>query len=173
MTADQNNLQYCVKGATPILEAHKEGDVHHTFIIGTHMRGKSANLEGEAERLGISYDEMLKRMEPTPEQHEAVRMCREQRKHKEAARLSAVREAFWAGTDDNDSEFDNLHDALISAKIVEEPTPTHVKALFMMLPDTIIGQGIAWGFNDTEVRESIHRFVGENREAVAQRVAAA
>lgn len=130
------------------------------------------NLVGSNLRLhiaGISYDEMLKRLEPTPEQKELSRMQEQDRKNKEAIRLKAVCEAFWQNSDI--SEFDELHDALTGAGIVAEPTPDQIKALFDMLPASIIGQGIAWDFGDTEVRDSIYQYVRENREAVASRVA--
>lgn len=168
---DKNKLIFNRKpGATPIFLDHHDGDVHHTFVIGTTGRGSSRFLEAEAARRGISYDELLKSMEPTPEQKEADRIRQEQRRQKKAARLDAVREAYWASTDE--AEFDYLHDALTIAEIVKEPVSAQVKALFMMLPEEIIGQGIAWGFTDTEVRESIHRFVADNREAVISRVTA-
>jgi hypothetical protein len=89
-------------------------------------------------------------------------------KQKEAARLAAVREAYWVGTEPEYFERSVLRDALVLAEIVAKPLLAQVKALFMMLPGTIIGQGIAWGLDDTEVRGSIHRFVDENREAVRE-----
>lgn len=42
----------------------------------------------------------------------------------------------------------------------------------MMLPGNIIGQGVAWGFNDTEVRESVHSFVEKNRAAIVASISA-
>jgi hypothetical protein len=48
----------------------------------------------------------------------------------------------------------------------EGPTDGHVKALFMMLPAHLIGLGISWGFNDTEVGDAAYRFVDENEEEV-------
>lgn len=167
---DSDNIHFAgPSGETPVF-AIKDGDLHHTLIIGHSGRGRSVLLEAEAQRLGIPYDELMKRMEPTPEQKEAAKRQEEQLRQKDAERLNAVREAFWANSDPDDSEFYALYDALTFAKIVTEPTSAHIKALFMMLPEDIVGQGIAWGFTDTEVRERVHRFVAENREAVAQRV---
>lgn len=88
------------------------------------------------------------------------------------AQLDAVRKAYWAWADGHDSEFYILYDALANAKISQKPTLVQVRSLFMMLPGNIIGQGIAWGFNDTEVRESVHSFVEKNRAAVVASIAA-
>lgn len=147
--------------------------VHHYWIVGTSGQGKSVLLQAEARRLGISYEELLRRMEPTAEQKERARMQEEDEQRAEAARLEAVREAFWNRTPPVRADFNHLHDVLVIAEIVEEPTPSQVKALFMMLPPDIFGSAIAWGFFDTEVRERTYEFVERSRADVVRHVTAA
>ncbi len=48
-------------------------DANNTLVIGTTRRGKSLILQNEADRLGISYDDLLKRLEPSEEQKAKVR----------------------------------------------------------------------------------------------------
>jgi hypothetical protein len=139
------------------------------FIVGTTGRGKSSLLQAEADRLGISYDDLLRRMEPSPEQKEMEQTQWREAQQKQAIRLAAVCEAYWvSSTSTNEST--NMHDALVIADITSSPTLEQQKALFMMLPSEIIGEGIAWGFSDTVVQDSICQFVSDNREAVVERV---
>ncbi len=44
-----------------------EKDVGHTIIIGTTKKGKSSFLQEEATRLGISYDELLNKVDLVPQ----------------------------------------------------------------------------------------------------------
>jgi len=83
---------------TPIFDTTQEGNTHHTMVIGTSGQGKSVLLQAEATRLGITYEELLQRMEPTVEQKERQRMRQDEKRQAEAQRLSAVREAFWQNT---------------------------------------------------------------------------
>lgn len=46
--------------------------IHHWMILGSGQ-GKSVPLQAEAMRLGITYEELLQRMEPTEEQKEQQR----------------------------------------------------------------------------------------------------
>ncbi len=86
-------------------------------------------------------------------------------------RLNAVREAYWNSTPEDSFDLDALHDALLDIEGLESPSRDQQKALFMMLPEAIIGSGISWGFRDTEVRDEIHGFVAKNMEAVVKRIA--
>lgn len=151
---------------TPIAITLGAGEGHHTMIIGTTGQGKSVLLQAEATRLGITYEELLERMEPTAEQKERERMQQEQEDRAEEARLNAVKEAFWANTPDGHHDFDQLHDVLVVTDVAESPAPEQIKALFMMLPADIIGSALAWGFGDTEVRERTYEFVEQNKQAV-------
>ncbi len=151
---------------TPIAITLGAGEVYHTMIIGTSGQGKSVLLQAEAKRLGITYEELLARMEPTAEQKERERMQQEQEDRAENARLNAVKETFWANTPEGHHDLDQLHDVLVVTELSESPTREQVKALFMMLPADIIGSALAWGFGDTEVRERTYEFVEQNKSAV-------
>jgi len=149
-----------------------DGKSEHIMILGSSGKGRSRMLEAEANRLGISYEEMERRLEPTPEQQEKARMRQEERDRHEAQRLDAVRRAYWDNTDKSDLALCVLSDALRAAEIVRVPNIEQQRILFMMLPANVFGQGVAWGFSDTEVRGQIHEFVAENHEAVTQAVSA-
>lgn len=82
-----------------------------------------------------------------------------------AKRLQAVREAYWNNTDEDDHNTDVFHDALTNIGL-NEPTPAHQKSLFMLIPETILGQGISWSFSDTEVRHAIYEIAEENAETL-------
>ncbi|ANN80848.1 hypothetical protein BAU07_26360 (plasmid) [Bordetella flabilis] len=144
----------------------------HFMIIGPTGKGRSQLLQAEADRLGISYEELERRLEPTPEQKERARMRQEEEDRRDAQRLDAVRKAYWVNTDESDSDLYALSDALSAAGIASDPTVEQRRILFMMLPANVIGQGLAWGFSDTEVRGQVHAFVAENRDAVARAVSA-
>lgn len=144
----------------------------HTLVIGPTRKGTSALLQAEASRLGISYEEMERRLEPTVEQKANARMKQEERDRREAARLDAVRQAYWDNTDKAGADLHVLSDALTATGISANPTIQQQRILFMMLPASVFGQGVSWGFSDTEVREQVHAFVAENRDAVAKAVSA-
>lgn len=142
----------------------------HTLLLTPTRKGKSMLVKGEADRLGISYEEMECRLEPTPEQKEKARMRKEEKDRRDAARLDAVRKAYWDNTDKPDSDLSPLVSALDG--IVADSTIEQQRILFMMLPADVFGQGVTWGFSDTEVRGRIYEFVNENRDAVAAAVLA-
>lgn len=159
-------------GPSPLHASMLDGKTEHVMILGSTAKGRSRLLEAEANRLGISYEELELRLEPTPEQKEKARMRQEERNRHEAQRLDAVRLAYWDNTDKSDSDLYVLSDALSVAEIAGEPSIEQQRILFMMLPANVFGQGVAWGFSDTEVRGQVHEFVAENREAVTQAVSA-
>ena len=140
----------------------------HVLVLGTTRKNKNPVFQAEADRLGISYEELERRLEPTAEQKEKARMKQEERDHREAVRLDAVRKAYWDNTDKPDSDLSPLVSALDG--IVSNPTIEQQRILFMMLPADVFGQGVSWGFSDTEVRGQIYKFVEENRDAVAAAV---
>lgn len=144
-------------------------DSYHSLVIGTSGQGKSALLQAEARRLGITYEELLQRLEPSEEQKEQ-RMRQEKEDSAENQRLTAVREAFWHNTPEGHHDLSQLHDVLVVSDIVEEPTAAQIKAFFMMLPADIIGSALSWGFGDTEVRERTYEFVEQNKQAVIEAV---
>lgn len=150
----------------PIFTTAHEGGTYHTIILGPSGQGKSVLLQAEARRLGITYEELLQRLEPSEEQTEQQRMRREEEDRAENQRLTAVREAFWHNTPEGHHDLSQLHDVLVVSDIVEEPTAAQIKAFFMMLPADIIGSALSWGFGDTEVRERTYEFVEQHKQAV-------
>lgn len=157
---------------SPIVSTVHEGGNYHTMILGTSGQGKSVLLQAEAPRLGITYEELLQRMEPTEEQKEQQRMRQEEEDRAENQRLNAVREAFWHNTPKGHHDLNQLHDVLVVSDIAEEPTPEQIKAFFMILPADIIGSALSWGFSDTEVRERTYEFVEQNKQAVLRAIKA-
>jgi hypothetical protein len=93
---------------------------------------------------------------------EKFQLTQEQR---DALRFDAVREAYWEATDPAAGEWSNLQDALRDAGITS-PTTTQCRALFDMLPRTLIGKGIARGFDSHSVRDDILEFAQENRDFI-------
>jgi len=155
---------------TPIFITNKNGNTYHKMIIGTSRQGKSALLQSEARRLGITYEELLQRMEPTEEQKEQQRMRQAEEDRAEEQRLKAVRIAFWQNTPKGHNDLNRLHDVLVVADVVEDPTPEQIKSFFMTLPADIIGSALSWGFSDTEVRERTYEFVEQNKQTVLDAV---
>lgn len=143
------------------------------MIIGTTGQGKSALLMEEVLRRGIPYEQLVKELEPTLEQKERMKKMEEERHSREEARLQAVRDAYWAASNLDDLEFATIHDALVEFCEINDPTNTQSKAVFDLLPAGIIGGGIQWGFDDTEVRDNIYIFVRDNADAVKLAVAGA
>lgn len=150
-----------------------DGNTKHLMIIGSTRKGKSMLLQAEANRLGISYDELERRLEPSVEQKEQMRLREEAEERKEEERLQAIRQAVWDAWSDDGSAFSRLHDAMVSTVMEDSPSQAQMKAVFMMLPATVIGLGVAWGFTDTEVGDDIYRFIEENEDAVRTTLAAA
>lgn len=148
----------------------KDG-TQHTLILGATRRGKSRLLQTEAARLGISYEELERRLEPTDEQKEQMHMREEAEERKEEQRLQAVRQAVWDAWSDDEIAFSRIHDALVSTVMDKSPTEEQLKRVFMLLPATIIGRGVSWGFDDTEVGDDIYRFIEENEDAVQAKLA--
>lgn len=150
-----------------------EATGYDMMIIGTTRGGKSLLLQEEAMRLGIPYEELLSRTKPTDQQiaDQAAKVA--ECNQIDEGRLSAVRRAFWESTPADHTDFDCLHDVLCSFGFegALEPTPNQVRALFMMLPSHILGEVIALGFDDTEVRERIYEFVRQNERGVAESMA--
>ncbi len=138
---------------------------HHTMVLGSTNRGKSAIMQAEAARLGISYDALLQRLEPMAVQREQQRIQQASEERIENTRLDAVREAYWSHTPDVLRDLGSLYDALVDAG-VNDPTPEQIKTVFMMLPADILGLAISWGFSDTEVGDQICQFVSVNKKSI-------
>lgn len=135
--------------AEPIF-ALNHGDLSaHFLIVGTSGRGKSSFGDTE----------------PTEEQRRASAERKAQAERKRQARLTAVCEAYWAGTDPDSAEFSSMADSLLDVFSISV-TREQLKALLLVLPEELVGQGIAWGFDDTEVRDAIYDYVKRSHEKV-------
>jgi|JXWR01.1.fsa_nt_gb hypothetical protein len=144
---------------------------NHFLFLAVTGKGRSVALEVEAKRLGISYEELDRRMAPSDEQREQMMLQEEAEHRKEERRLQRVREAVWEAWSDDEDAFDRLHDALVSTVMDESPTRDQLKAVFMILPAKIIGLGISWSFDDTEVGDEMYQFIQDNKDAVLTRLA--
>lgn len=143
-----------------------EDQSRHLLVVGTSSKGKSSLLEAEAKRLGIPYEELLQRANPTSEKLERDRMRKEEERRMEEQRLMAVRVAFWENTPSDHNDRSTLHDALVIAEVLQDPTAEQVESFFMMLPPDIIGSALSWGLSDTEVRERTYAFAEENKQRI-------
>lgn len=146
----------------------------HMVVMGATGTGRCEILEQIAEMRGITVEELLASEKPSPE----ALSEREQRKNaaraKDQARSKAVREAYWDNTENKRSEFGNLYDCVLEAAgytSFELVTESKVKALLLALPNSIVGQGITWGFGDSVVRDDLHEFCRDNKQIVLQAIA--
>lgn len=77
-----------------------------------------------------------------------------------AVRLRAVKDAFWAASG-------SVKDLSVFAGILEDcagiesPTKSQQRALFDLLPESIVGAGIAHGFDSKRVRTMLAKFAQE------------
>lgn len=148
----------------------KDGVTYHTLVIGQSGDGKSHFLQQEAVRRGISYEELMRQVEPTAEE-KAAALAREQAsRNREEVRDEKIHKAVWdAYAADGDTP-PGLHDALL--EVVDEPCVEQQRVVFMMLPTSLIGKGIAWGFDDTEVGDMIVLWLREHQDKVRAALAA-
>lgn len=87
----------------------------------------------------------------------------EARARKGAARLQAVKDAYWSASSRDD--FGRLHDCLVDyfpGKI----SMLHIKGFLDMVPAPVFGEAIKWSLNDTAVVDSVCVFIEENFDAV-------
>jgi len=155
---------------TPLFTRGKNGFGYHMLMACNSGRGKSALLQAEATRRGITYEELLKQTEPTVEENEQQQLRHDEDHRADERRLGAVREAYWSNISAGDDDLEQLYDVLAMADIVKEPTAEQVKAFFMMFPADIIGSALEWGFSDAAVGERTYEFVMQNKQAVLDRV---
>lgn len=142
------------------------GSGQHFILAGTSGAGRSRL----AEHFGLTTEEMDELLKPSPAQNAEKERRQAAEDHAASQRLQAVREAVWSTRHPNAPDLDVLHDALSCLGLVDEPSDDQQRALFDLLPPDIIGQGIAWGFSDTEVRDSIYTFAEENLQTIAAAV---
>ena len=130
---------------------------HSRFIVGATGKGRSYFLQQCANQEGISYEKMLARDIKLKEEQQ-IKLKREQQM-KDAKRLQMVRNAYWDAS--SEDEFYCIHDS-ISEFCGINPSKEQVKCVFDTLPAGIIGSGIKWGFDDTDVRDNIYDYIRSN-----------
>lgn len=97
-------------------------DPTYSLAVGNVRKGKSAFFEEEALRRGITCEELIEQLKPTPEQREQYQLAQQEKNLLERQRLMAVREAFWQNTPTMHEDLTHLHDVLVETNIVEDPT---------------------------------------------------
>lgn len=90
--------------------------------------------------------------------------------------LTAIKDAYWNNMENEDDLnviYDSLYNFIYPELSVEEferiiKNKELIKKVFYSLPQHIIGNGIRWDFNDTEVRDSIYIHIQDNKEFYKQ-----
>ena len=130
---------------------------YHVLILGHSEKGKSVLTQVlNGTRIGQTLPDGV---DPAP-----APMTPEER------REYALKTTYWATSDP--MEFCNLRDALCHFGNVTEVSDDQQRAFFMALPGTTFGQGVTWGFDDTEVRDDVWSFARDNPAIVANALAA-
>lgn len=140
------------------------------MIVSQSGEGKSFLLQAEAQRLGITYDEMLRRVAPPEDQKDQLIRLQDEADLADMNRLQAVREAYWHNTPEGHRDLNQLHDLLVESGVVGEPTREQIRRVFMLLPAEIIGAALSWGLGDTEERESVYEFLVSNKQLVLEAI---
>lgn len=134
---------------------------HHLFIFGSTGKGHSS-FTGQPQQASL--------FEENSEFYSNQEKIKDSKK---TQRLQNIREAYWLSTLEIDSElfeFSTIHDSLVEFLNIDSPTIEEQKIVFDLLPQHIIGGGISWGFNDTEVRDNIYVFIRENAELIQEKI---
>lgn len=79
----------------------------------------------------------------------------------EDERITAVRNAFWNASPEGVATLEEL-----LWTVMDKPTLAQQKNVFFMLPVHILGQGIAWGFSDSVVRDEILEYLQDNLDEI-------
>lgn len=130
--------------------------VWHTLVFGTTGVGRSgllpqADVDQEFSKEQLVPHYPFKRNETVRENNTL------------SARDKAVREAYWTNSDMY--EFHNIHDSC-REYLDLDLTDAQVKAIFMAMPEDIIGSGLQHGFTDSVVRDDIGEYVRENADFI-------
>lgn len=136
----------------------------HEIIVGKSGNGKSVFLENEAKRLGITYEELLKRGEPTEEQRAAMKAYEQKQAAERKVKEITIRNAIWSTFVEIDLA--ELYDVVKFVFETTEPVKSQAKELFFALVMIIVGNIVSWGLCDTSTRESIWEFAKEYKEGL-------
>lgn len=132
----------------------------HLLLMSTAHGHRSALIETEAQRLGISVAELEQHLAVTPEQLIQAAARDTEDRARQQARLAAVCDAWWAHTPESHPERQALQTVLAQAG-VPRASPDQVRRFLGLLPSHLVGKGVAWGFADTAVREDLLGFAQE------------
>jgi hypothetical protein len=129
---------------------------HHTSILGTTGQGKSTVFPNciIITPNKIEQDEINKK----------IKISQLKRKSKENALDVALKNASLSNIVD-EGELDTIY-CFLHEELNVDIDFSMVSKVFMMLPQQIIGNGIQWGFSDTEVRDSIYVFLENNKSDI-------
>lgn len=86
-------------------------------------------------------------------------------------RLQDVKNAYFNASEID--EFSDISDGISEFCEIDNATPLQIKSVFDLLGESIIGRGISFGFDDTEVRDEIYAFMDANKIAINKAVHAA
>lgn len=138
---------------------------HHIFIYGQSGKGTSTFFNSQPL---TPEEENLKQVKL-----EARNMELKKKREIEEQQLQAVKDAYWKKAleiDPNLYEFCSIYDSLVEYLNIDEPTDEQLKIVFNMLDRHTIGQGISWGFSDTEVRDNIYVFIKDNVSKIQEKL---
>ena len=135
----------------------------HNIIVGHSGKGRSTLIQQMADQQSMTYKKMERRCQPTEAQ---IQHRKQEEKASQLAsqkRLQMIRDAYWNGSDE--SEFYDLHDTIVDFLNIA-PTKEQVRAVFNLLPSSIIGGAIQWGMDDTEVRDQTYVYIQDNKQLI-------
>lgn len=85
----------------------------------------------------------------------------------EAKCLEAVCNAYWATMTAESASIRALGQVLESTLRISEPTVNQMESLLFLLPAHLVGQAVAWGFDDADVRLQVCEFIEDSRDELA------
>lgn len=165
MTMQQTAPVLILLGNTDTHQAScQEADV---LTVGMTRRDKRQLLKAEADRLLISYPDLLDLMAAAVHERAKVQAQAEQsRITDDHPPHAVVRQAYWDSSDPASAEFYAMSNALAECCEIDAPTAAQLRTLFFLLPSRLIRSGIRWGFDDCDVRGAIWLFVEENVQTI-------
>lgn len=140
----------------------------HYLVVGSTGTGKSTTLATLAQSLNIQ-GKKFEIKHPTEEEiNEAKKIRQEQeqeRRNKEQQQLLKTKTT-WIDNLDDYYDLHSFQEATSHYLEIEEVTDEQVYKIFLLIDGYLFGQGICWGFSDTEVRSNIWEWVEENKEEI-------
>lgn len=135
-----------------------EAGLGHTIIFGSTGYGRGVDGDAEASRGMLPVFVLGSRTNAPASSTDTPLPA-------VSARQAATCAAYWQATPEDSGDFANIADALQDVLDIS-PTRDQVRLALGLLPEELFGQGIAWGFNDSVVRDDIYEFFEKHRGAV-------